>query len=358
MAPIVTLLSRVRSRVRRARDRQPDAPTPLQENASYDVRLARELIEYAEVENVHDLPRIHHYWAGRYLLPQLSELGITGIDEFFVDHLERAASDAGDHPARFVSIGAGNCDTEVRLATMLVARGTTDFVIECLDINPAMLERGRVLARDAGLERQVMPIQADFNDWHPDGSYDGVMANQALHHVLKLEDLLDAVERSLAPHGVFVVSDMIGRNGHMRWPEALEIVHEFWQELPESYRWNLLLNRHEELLENWDCSTEGFEGIRSQDILPLLIERFDFELFSGFGNLIDPFIDRCFGHHFDPDAEWDTTFIDRVHARDEAELLAGNITPTHILAVMRRAPYEGPFRCHAHLTPRFCVRAP
>ena len=43
----------------------------------------------------------------------------------------------------------------------------------------------------------------------------------------------------------------------------------------------------------------SFEGIRAQDILPLLVERFTFDEFIGFGNVIDPFVDRSFGPNFD-----------------------------------------------------------
>jgi hypothetical protein len=139
---------------------------------------------------------------------------------------------------------------------------------------------------------------------------------------------------------------MIGRNGHQRWPEALAAVHEFWKELPSSYRYNRLLDRHEEMYENWDCSNEGFEGIRAQDILPLLLERFDFRLFIGFSNVVDVFIDRAFGHNFDADQEWDRDFVDRVHAFDEESFKSGALTPTHMLAVLSAQ------ECHEHLYSR------
>lgn len=97
-------------------------------------------------------------------------------------------------------------------------------------------------------------------------------------------------------------------------------------ELPAAYRYNVMLRRHEETYLDGDCSGEGFEGIRAQGILPRLRERFGFELFLGFANVIDAFIGRCFGPHFDPARTWDREFIDRVHAQDEAEILAGNIS--------------------------------
>jgi len=155
-----------------------------------------------------------------------------------------------------------------------------------------------------------------------------------LHHLVALEPLFDHIASALPPHGRFVVSDMIGRNGHMRWPEALSIVDEYWAELPQSYRYDRQRFLQLDEFENWDCAKDGFEGIRAQDILPLLVERFSFDAFLAFANVIDPFVERSFGPNFSADREWDRAFIDRVHARDEKELSAGRIKPTHMFAVM------------------------
>ena len=81
----------------------------------------------------------------------------------------------------------------------------------------------------------------------------------------------------------------------MRWPEALGIVEAISANAPDRYKYNHQLKRYEERLDNWDCSEEGFEGVRAQDILPLLVKRFAFRKFLAFGNLTDLFIDRSFG---------------------------------------------------------------
>lgn len=258
---------------------------------------------------------------------------------------------------RFASLGCGNGDTEVRVAALLVERGVRDFTIDCIDINEAMLERARERADDARVAAQIRTVVGDFNTWRPAGHYAAIMANQSLHHVLNLEDLFAAVESALEPNGRFITSDMIGRNGHLRWPEALAIVQEFWKELPAKYRYNVQLERREKQFKDWDCSGEGFEGIRAQDILRLLVDRFDFELFIPYANVVDPFIDRNVGPHFDGDNPRDREFIDLVHARDEAALQAGTITPTHLSAVMRRRPYDGERKIIGHRMPRDCVRA-
>jgi hypothetical protein len=183
------------------------------------------------------------------------------------------------------------------------------------------------------------------------------MANQSLHHVLNQEGLFDAIKHAIDPDGYFVTSDIIGRNGHQRWPEALTEVQRFWAELPAEYRYNRQLNRHEEIYENWDCSNEGFEGIRAQDVLSLLLERFHIHVFIAFANVVDIFVDRSFGHNFNAQAEWDRRFIDRLHAFDEERLRSGKLTPTHLMAVMATTPLPNPHWSRG-LNPVACVRKP
>jgi hypothetical protein len=174
-----------------------------------------------------------------------------------------------------------------------------------------------------------------------------------LHHVVDLENLFDTIRKCLNEHGYFITSDIIGRNGHMRWPEALAQVNELWRELPERYHYNHQLRRMEPEYENWDCSKEGFEGIRAQDVLPELLKRFNFAFYAGFGNVIDIFVDRSFGHNFDANDAHDRAFVDRVHAIDEAGFQSGSLTPTHMLAVM--SPSEVDCICARGLTPQRSV---
>jgi len=320
--PMLRLVQRARARMRRA-------------GASYVSRLEQEQRNFAACETVHDLPPIFHYWSNRYLRPMLERFGFDHPDAFFVRSLYAQQRVDGEGPRRFASLGSGNCDTEIRIAAALRERGCTAFVIDCIDVNTDMLDRGQRDAEAAGLSTHLVPVCADFNHWKPATRYDAVMANQSLHHVLELEHLFDTVRRTLDAGGCFVVSDMIGRNGHLRWPEARTIVERFWKELAPPYRYNHQLQRHEDSFLDWDCSVGGFEGIRAQDILPLLVERFTFDEFIGFGNVIDPFVDRSFGPNFDLARPDDLAFIDRVHAADEEALAGGVVKPTHMFAVMR-----------------------
>jgi SAM-dependent methyltransferase len=321
----------------------------------YSAKLTEETDTYKDEADINRLPAIFDYWSNKYLVPMLSELEVGNPDEFFAKYLhEGARATQAAHPV-FVSLGAGNCDTEVRVARLLLESGLARFTLECVDMNPHMLARGRQLAQAQGVERHLTFAQTDLNAWKPAGQYSAMMANQSLHHMLNLEGVFDEVRRALQPSGYFVVSDIIGRNGHQRWPEALKAVRRFWKELPRDYRFNQQLERQETVYENWDCSHEAFEGIRAQDILPSLMQRFHFRVFFGFCNAIDVFIDRSFGHHFDPARDWDRDFIDRVHAFDEASLLNGELTPTHMMAVLCTLPAGNPVYVRG-LTPEQSLR--
>lgn len=250
--------------------RSPQGADSVSNEREYLARVSAEIATFDNIDVVHDLPPIFHYWSNKYLLALIKPFG--------------------------------------------------------------------------------------FNQWRAAKPYHAVMANQSLHHVMQLEHLFDAILDAIKPlNGVLITSDMIGRNGHQRWPEALSLLEEFWDQLPPKYKYNRQLKRQDDQFVNWDCATDGFEGIRAQDIMRLLSERFHFDLFVPFANLITPFIDRGFGHNFDVDSEFDRSFIDRVHARDEVEIRAGRISPTQMFAVLS-SDWSRPTQCIDGLTPGFCTR--
>jgi len=323
------------------------------QQVSYAQRTSNELHSFNSCSKIHDLPPIASYWSRKFLSPLLLEHGFQEVQEFFAKFLQQAA--VGLRRPLFASLGAGDCQVEVQTAQLLQNRGVSEFIIECLELNPQLLDRGRARAKEAGVEAHLAFVESDVNRWTADKQYTAIVASHSLHHMVELEHVFDEVRRALHPAGYFVATDIIGRNGHMRWPEALEEMRPFWHELPREYRWNHLLARLEEEYVNHDCSTQGFEGIRAQDILPLLIERFDFRFFVALSNLTDVFVDRGFGPNFDLDEDWDRDFIDRLHAYDEQAILSGRLSPTHMYAVMTPEPGQEHFYSRG-LTPDRCVR--
>jgi hypothetical protein len=125
-------------------------------DGAYCARVEAERRVYRSCEVVHDLPPIFHYWSNRYLRPRFEAFGFSTPDQKFEDILLASVTTAGAGRRRFLSIGSGNCDLEVRLASSLKGAGHYNFVIDCLDINEDMLERvDRRLGRLACLTRST-----------------------------------------------------------------------------------------------------------------------------------------------------------------------------------------------------------
>ncbi len=312
---------------------------------------------FALADELRQLPEIHHYWANRYLVPELGRFGFNNTEDFFFNHAKNFLKQAKHRRVNILSIGTWDCDFELRITRRLLLWQLKDFSIECLEVNPEQLAAGRAAVERAGLVGYFRFTLADPNLWEPYRKYDIVFSNQSLHDIWNLEGLFAAVRRSLRSNGLFIVSDMIGRNGTRLWPEAVEALKPWWQELPESYRFNRVTQRQEHEFINRDMTAQGLGSVRSQDILPLLLERFDCMFFFPYGNIIFAFIDRCFGHNFNAEADWDRDFIDRVHARDEAGLLSGELKPAAMLAVFTKRKTDMVLR-HPVLTPRHCLRMP
>lgn len=334
----------------------PRASEP-QTSEEHSERLDQEIARYRDCVEVHNLPEIYHFWSHRYVRPKLEACGFDSVDSFFLDNILTVARQAPDVRHRIASIGAGNCDLEVRLAVLARQAGVGNLLFHCLELNPHMIERGRELAQKDGVESLFEFEVIDIDTWEPQGPHSVCIANHSLHHIVELELLFEKIQRAIGDHGVFLTNDMIGRNGHMRWPEALAYVQEVWRQMPRRYKYNHQLSRWEDELDNWDCSKEGNEGIRAEDILPLLLKSFHFESFMAFANIIDVFVDRSFGHNFDAELKEDLDFIEKIAELDEEKLNSGEVKPTHLVAAMRGRPVAEP-KHYKHWTPEFCVRYP
>jgi SAM-dependent methyltransferase len=323
----------------------------------YEIRKKGELGHFRKVESRPKKPSIQLYWAERYLRPKLQAVGFDSIDDFYLRPIVALCRTDPDNVIELVSIGAGNCQHEIRLATQLRRAGVENFCVHCLDINAKMLSRGRALAESRGVGESLGFVETDINEWDVDRHYSVCLAFQALHHFVELETVFAKVHEALSPGGTFIVNDMIGRNGHRRWPEALRYIEEIWRDMPDRYKYHHRLRQVDREYVDRDWSAWTFEGIRAQDILPLLMRFFEFEVFIAVGNVIDPFISRGYGPNFDMESEGDRAFIDRVADLDERLIDKGLVKPTQLIAHLRTEPVAEP-RCYRHWTPKHCVRVP
>jgi SAM-dependent methyltransferase len=324
-------------------------------NDSYGSKLQAQIEQYREVANIHDLPEIFHYWSNKHLRPRLNDvIGVDTLSDFYALPFQRAL-EAAKGVRRLLSIGAGDCSVEIGVAKRLLELGVSDFELVCFELSPHLLQRAEAAVKRDSLEPYVKLQPIDINQWSPSERFAGVMANHALHHFVELEKIFAAVRDALVDEGVFVTNDMIGRNGHMRWPEVLEFIESIWAFMPDRYKLNRQQGKLETQFVNWDCSHEGFEGIRAQDILPLLNKTFGFESFLAFGGIVDIFVDRAFGHNFDPVMDSDKAFVDFLQLLNDRLTDASVVKPTTMFAVMTKRMNDTP-RVWRDWTPKSCER--
>lgn len=308
----------------------------LPSRSSYPVRSFIERFVFKHAGSSADLPPIFHYWSNTFLLPQLQTAGYESPADFFLKEvLQRAQSST--KIVRCLSIASGRGEMEVNLARQLLQLGQRNFSIQCVDLNLQVLKAAKQMAQEGGVASHMAFAVVDLNCAKPGREqFDVLIANQCLHHVVELEAVIDYVKHSLIEDGVFLTSDVVGRNGHMLWPEVRCVVDTLWSELPDRLRYDRNSGGTARRYVDYDHSNTGFEGIRAQDILPLLVRNFDFEVALFYAGIILPFIERRFGWNYDVASAQDREVIDRIARLDIRLQAEDHVKPTQVLAKMRR----------------------
>ncbi|MET2825870.1 class I SAM-dependent methyltransferase [Mesorhizobium shangrilense] len=305
--------------------------------SNYELIVSREQDFYHGERPSASIPGIFTYWAVKYLSPRLREMfNAASIEEFYANEIERVAPDG---PLSILSLGSGEASTELEIAIILVARGRT-VKFYGTDISPAMSEAGRQNAEAKGLANSFEFLTCDINKQFPPTDATIVLANHSLHHFVELEFIFSNVRRQIGAEGAFITNDMIGRNGHQRWPEVRGFVEAFWRLLPVDKRVDRIHNIRKMEFKDFDCANGTFEGIRAQDILPLCLQTFNFERFLGTGGIPDVFLDRMYGGNFSHDDPVDTAFVDVLENTNTSLALLGLVKPTIMFATMRNKPIE------------------
>lgn len=323
---------------------------------AYDARVQSQITQYVD-QPVHDLPEIFHNWSYHFIRPGMIDVfGVDSINDIYKEAISQATS-GFEHFARVLSVGCGDGDIEIQLAESLLQAGHRQFLIEGVDISPIMIDRFNHKIRARDLSNFMRAEVRDFNISRNGQEYDVVMANHSLHHILELEKAFDFIYSSLTANGIFATCDMIGRNGHMRWPETEAIVQVLWPLLSDrqTFHHQLLRSDRQGFVDH-DCSNEGFEGIRAQDILYLILNRFKPYRFFAFGGFIEVLVDRGYGPGFDADNAWDREFIMAMARLNDMMLDSCMIKPTSMMAYFTKADMGT--KWYREREPRRCVRMP
>jgi 2-polyprenyl-3-methyl-5-hydroxy-6-metoxy-1,4-benzoquinol methylase len=115
-------------------------------------------------------------------------------------------------------------------------------------------------------------IEANVNELkHSGEKWDIILCVSAIHHIVELESLARFCHNSLNEDGEFwSIGEYVGRNGNRLWPDAMAEANSFFKQLPERYRLNHHTKQVDWEIPDNDYSVGCFEGIRSEEIEPIL----------------------------------------------------------------------------------------
>ena len=323
------------------------------ENKEYEKRVSGERRHFERLANFSALPEIVNWWSSKYLAPRIQQLiGYSGGYTFYLNPILAAA--ANNTRVTVASIGSGDGEVENALAKSLHEKNIRNVKIIGFELSNELVKKAKSRASSLGVSKIVSFKNVDINKSFASSKFDLIIANQVLHHIVNLEQLLDSCHASMKDDGLLMTRDMIGKNGHQCWPEAKIVVDKIWSEMPERYKYNCRNGEKSAEFPNIDFSKWGFERVRSQDILPLINERFGYSHYYAFGVIVERFINRAYGPNYSPKVEDDRDFVDRIQKINDDLIDNRKITPTQMVAYFSKRKLRG--QVWLDRTPENCVR--
>jgi SAM-dependent methyltransferase len=279
------------------------------------------------------LPPIHAFWHRRYMQPAFQRLGFNSASDLVRQRVAERARAADPAEITVLCVGVGEAHSELALAVELRNMGLSNVQFHCIGSDAEAMQRGEAEVSRQALAKRFRFETVDLGRWRARQRYPLAMVRHALHRQPGLEWLLDAVADALEPGGEFVVSDVIGRNGHRLWREARKAFEPLWHDLPDALRLDRITGQVLHDYPDINASADQNNGLRAAHVLPLLEDRFRFKLFAPYANLVMALLGRRFGPNFNEDDDVHRNHLQQVHMRDRKGLLQGEFAPTRLLAV-------------------------
>jgi SAM-dependent methyltransferase len=241
-------------------------------------------------------------------------------------------------PGRVLALGSGMAFIEETLLT----QGYVEHIVAYeMSRNACAAAMDRV--RGTPAEGRLEMRSGDVLDANlPDGAFDVVFVQAAVHHFERIDDMFALMHRVLKPDGLLLYDEYVGADHHQFPPDLMEIMNLLNDCLGAPYRFDALAQAPRERMQ--EPSLEGMlaadpsEGVHASRILPLTYRWFDVLQRRDYGGtILRPFFTGILPN-FDWDDEKDQT-VARLIILVEQLLLRHGVIPTyHTNVVARRRP--------------------
>lgn len=246
--------------------------------------------------------------------------------------IERCADVEAEHhrPTQILSLCSGAARFEAQFAS-----GVADHAKwTLLDISEGLLQSA---ARNFQASIPLKLIVADLNEVEDFGErFDVVMCVSGLHHIIELERVADFIQTVLVEDGEFwSIGEAIGRSGNRLWQDEYTVANGFFRSLPERLRRNRLSAQPDSDLPNTDYSDATFEGIRSDEIEPLLSHRLQPVHLYRRNCFLWRLVDLAYADNYDLSCDEDIAWVQAAVRAELAHYRAGG-RPTELHGVFRK----------------------
>jgi SAM-dependent methyltransferase len=187
--------------------------------------------------------------------------------------LFRLANEKGLTFEHGLTLGSGSG----RFERGLIARGVCRS-LHGIDISEEAIAKAREIAKEKDLPLTYEVADLNFVKL-PAKTFDLVIAQTCLHHILFLEHIAEQVWRSLKSDGYLWIHDYIGETQFQYDPKRLRIANQILAILPEKFRKSTITGQLIETVKRPEPGrlVSPFESIRSAEIIPVFQRWFTIE---------------------------------------------------------------------------------
>lgn len=284
--------------------------------SDYERRMIQEIEHYEKVFKGRlnqDVPPIWYRVEEHFSKCMEKITGVRNLYQYVGNHT------LNKKKVKILGLGSGACGNELDGIAPVLRQNGCEMELICVDINDAALNQAKVEAdkrfiKFTAIKQDINTIVIDNNE------YDVIVAYASLHHFVELDYITRQINKGLKKDGIFVTVDIPTRNGFKMWDETYDIVKNIWNILPPKFKIDhtgFSEPRYLETYENLDYSTNSFECINSEAIIPALRKNLCEEDFVPCFSLARRFFDTKFGPNYDLHQSLDRSIFEFIMQLDE-----------------------------------------
>lgn len=272
-------------------------------------------------------------WDSLHCLGQMAVREMTGgqSDQLMDIVIERLASPRPNH-LRGLVLGCGDMVGE---HWYFVHPALPFELVDAYDISTELVERARQLTDSVGLDVQYHVEDVNYLELPPE-TYDLVVVAHSMHHFRRIGHIVDQVNRSLKPGGLFVVWEYVGPRYQRFSRRQRAHANMVLRGLPLEYRRELNGKTRKRVKNQPLLFISPDEAVRSDLILPAL-QRMNILYQYNWAGLLFPLLRGGIAVNFDQDDPEDYKTIECLFQLDRLLCQSGRVEPNFTITLAARS---------------------